>query len=148
MNLDPFGKFCDEDLHKVLKNAHLEKFVSELPDGLEHECGEKGRNLSVGQRQLVCLARVLLNKSKILILDEATAAVDFETDELIQKTLRVEFKDCTILAIAHRLKTIIDYDKVLVLGDGLVLEFDSPSNLLQRKSSVFYEMAKESNLVF
>lgn len=147
MNLDPFDIYTDDQLWKAIELSHLKKFVSELPDGLMHECGEGGENLSVGQRQLVCLARTLLRKTKILILDEATAAVDMETDDLIQNTIRTEFKDCTILTIAHRLNTILDYDKVMVLDQGLIREFDSPDNLLKDKSSAFYSMAKDANIV-
>ncbi|XP_012946263.2 multidrug resistance-associated protein 1 [Aplysia californica] len=101
----------------------------------------------VGQRQLVCLARTLLRKTKILVLDEATAAVDFETDELIQKTIRTQFQDNTILTIAHRLNTILDYDRVMVLDQGLIKEFDAPNALLSDKNGVFYGMAKDAGLV-
>ncbi|XP_060079836.1 multidrug resistance-associated protein 1-like [Ylistrum balloti] len=147
MNLDPFDVYTDDQLWKAIEHAHLKKFVSDLPEGLMHECGEGGENLSVGQRQLVCLARTLLRKTKILILDEATAAVDMETDDLIQNTIRTEFKDCTIFTIAHRLNTIMDYDRVMVLDQGLIKEFDSPDNLIKNKSSAFYSMAKDANLV-
>nr|XP_022323792.1 multidrug resistance-associated protein 1-like isoform X1 [Crassostrea virginica]XP_022323793.1 multidrug resistance-associated protein 1-like isoform X1 [Crassostrea virginica]XP_022323794.1 multidrug resistance-associated protein 1-like isoform X1 [Crassostrea virginica] len=147
MNIDPFNTYTDENIWHALEHSHLKAFVENLPDRLQHECGEGGQNLSVGQRQLVCLARTLLRKSKILILDEATAAVDMETDDLIQKTIRTEFSDSTVLTIAHRLNTIMDYDKVLVLDQGLVKEYDSPENLLKNKSSAFYGMAKDANLV-
>ena len=144
MNLDPFNRSTDQQLWTALELAHLKKFVSCLDAGLDHQISEGGDNLSVGQKQLVCLARALLKKSKILVLDEATAAVDLQTDELIQKTIRKEFFDCTIVTIAHRLNTIMDYDKVIVMDSGTVVEYDSPNNLLNNKNSVFYSMTKDS----
>ena len=146
-NLDPFNTANDDALWSALRHAHLHAFVSNLPSGLDHEISEGGSNLSVGQKQLVCLARALLRKTKILILDEATAAVDLETDELIQETIRREFDDCTVITIAHRLNTIMDSTRVMVLGEGRVVEFDSPLNLLSRKDSLFYGMTKEAGLV-
>lgn len=146
MNLDPFDQHSDEDIWRSLELAHLKNFVSALPDKLNHECAEGGENLSVGQRQLVCLARALLRKSKILVLDEATAAVDLETDNLIQSTIKSQFEECTVLTIAHRLNTIMDYTRVLVLDRGEVVECGSPDNLLQEKG-IFYSMAKDSGLV-
>lgn len=144
-NLDPFNKHNDEELWKALEVSHLKSFVSGLSDGLQHKITEGGENLSVGQRQLVCLARALLRKSKLLVLDEATAAVDLETDELIQQTIRREFADRSVFTIAHRLNTIMDYDRVLVLDNGAVVEFDSPSNLLSL-NGVFKKMAQDANL--
>ncbi|XP_060696408.1 multidrug resistance-associated protein 1 isoform X2 [Hemiscyllium ocellatum] len=146
MNLDPFDQYSDADLWTALELAHLKTFVSGLPDTLSHECSEGGENLSVGQRQLLCLARALLRKSKILVLDEATAAVDLETDELIQSTIRNQFADCTVLTIAHRLKTIMDYTRIMVLDKGRIVEFDTVSDLLHRKGT-FYKMAKDSGLL-
>ncbi|XP_073399008.1 multidrug resistance-associated protein 1 [Dendrobates tinctorius] len=146
MNLDPFEKYSDEEIWTSLELAHLKTFISGLPDKLNHECAEGGENLSIGQRQLVCLARALLRKTKVLVLDEATAAVDLETDGLIQSTIRKEFEDCTVITIAHRLNTIMDYTRVMVLDRGQIVEFDSPSNLLKRKG-IFYNMAKDSGLV-
>ncbi|XP_063200107.1 multidrug resistance-associated protein 1 isoform X1 [Chroicocephalus ridibundus] len=146
MNLDPFDQHSDEDIWRSLELAHLKNFVSSLPDKLNHECAEGGENLSVGQRQLVCLARALLRKSKILVLDEATAAVDLETDKLIQSTIKSQFEECTVLTIAHRLNTIMDYTRVLVLERGEVVECGSPDHLLQEKG-IFYSMAKDSGLV-
>ncbi|XP_065072690.1 multidrug resistance-associated protein 1 isoform X3 [Ochlerotatus camptorhynchus] len=147
INLDPFNIQSDEEIWKALEHAHLKSFVKGLTAGINHEVSEGGENLSVGQRQLICLARALLRKTKVLILDEATAAVDLETDDLIQRTIRTEFKECTVLTIAHRLNTIMDSDKVIVLDKGQISEFAAPSELLQNKSSAFYSMAKDAGLV-
>jgi ATP-binding cassette, subfamily C (CFTR/MRP), member 1 len=100
----------------------------------------------VGQRQLVCLARALLRKTNVLILDEATSAIDVETDELIQKTIREQFSDCTILTIAHRLNTILDSDRIIVLEQGKIAEFDTPQSLLADANSIFYGMAKNAGI--
>ncbi|XP_024869920.1 multidrug resistance-associated protein 1 isoform X5 [Temnothorax curvispinosus] len=146
MNLDPFDCHSDEEIWRALEHAHLKSFIENLPNALLHEVSEGGENLSVGQRQLICLARALLRKTKVLILDEATAAVDLETDDLIQTTIRQEFKDCTVLTIAHRLNTILDSDRVIVLDKGLIVEYDSPEVLLRNPSSSFYSMAKDAGL--
>ncbi len=146
MNLDPFHQYSDKNVWDALEHAHLKSFVSNLPGSLQFEVTEGGSNLSIGQRQLVCLARALLRKTKVLILDEATAAVDLETDDLIQATIREEFADCTVLTIAHRLNTIMDSNRVMVLDAGKIKEFDSPQNLLQDKKSIFYGMAKDAGL--
>uniref|UniRef100_A0A8C4I5F0 ATP-binding cassette, sub-family C (CFTR/MRP), member 3 n=1 Tax=Dicentrarchus labrax TaxID=13489 RepID=A0A8C4I5F0_DICLA len=145
MNLDPFESYTDEEVWKALQHSHLHKFVSNQPAKLELECSEGGENLSVGQRQLVCLARALLRKTRILILDEATAAIDLETDDLIQSTIRTQFEDCTVFTIAHRLNTIMDYTRVLVLDKGQIAEFDTPTNLLSQRG-IFYGMAKDAGL--
>ncbi|XP_028983418.1 canalicular multispecific organic anion transporter 1 [Betta splendens] len=145
MNLDPFDKFIDEDIWSVLELSHLKEYVSGLEEKLQHEVAEGGENLSVGQRQLLCLARALLRKSRILILDEATAAVDLETDNLIQTTIRKEFSHCTVLTIAHRLHSIMDCSRVMVLDAGKIVEFDSPSNLLEQQGH-FYSMAKDAGI--
>ena len=147
MNLDPFDGFSDEEIWNSLNLANLTSFVSNLPQGLKYEITEGGDNLSIGQRQLMCLARALLRKTKILVLDEATANVDLETDDLIQKTIRQEFCHCTVMTIAHRLNTIADYDKVLVLNQGEVVEYDSPSMLMSSKSSLFYSMCIDAGLL-
>uniref|UniRef100_A0A3B4FJA6 ATP binding cassette subfamily C member 3 n=1 Tax=Pundamilia nyererei TaxID=303518 RepID=A0A3B4FJA6_9CICH len=145
MNLDPFEKYSDEEVWKALEHSHLHKFVSNQAAKLDLECSEGGENLSVGQRQLVCLARALLRKTRILILDEATAAIDLETDDLIQSTIRTQFEDCTVFTIAHRLNTIMDYTRVLVLDKGRIAEFDTPTNLISKRG-IFYGMAKDAGL--
>ncbi|KAM4624189.1 ATP-binding cassette sub-family C member 3 [Polymixia lowei] len=145
MNLDPFEKYSDEEVWKALEHSHLQKFVTNQPAKLELECSEGGENLSVGQRQLVCLARALLRKTRILILDEATAAIDLETDDLIQSTIRTQFEGSTVFTIAHRLNTIMDYTRVLVLDKGQIAEFDTPTNLISQRG-IFYGMAKDAGL--
>ncbi|XP_059174330.1 multidrug resistance-associated protein 1-like [Physella acuta] len=147
MNLDPFNENSDAEIWKALEHSHLKCFVEELPSKLEHNVGEGGHSLSMGQRQLICLARTLLRKSKIFILDEATASVDMETDDLIQKSIRESFKDCTVITIAHRLNTVMDYDRILVLDNGQIVEFDTPKNLLERQDSMFYSLASQAGLV-
>uniref|UniRef100_A0A4W2E1B2 Multidrug resistance-associated protein 1 n=1 Tax=Bos indicus x Bos taurus TaxID=30522 RepID=A0A4W2E1B2_BOBOX len=145
MNLDPFNNYSDEEIWKALELSHLKSFVAGLQAGLSYEVTEGGDNLSIGQRQLLCLARALLRKSKILIMDEATAAVDLETDQLIQTTIQTEFSHCTTITIAHRLHTIMDSDKVMVLDSGKIVEYDSPEELLKNPGP-FYFMAQEAGI--
>lgn len=149
--MDPLKKHNDKELWEALELAHLNKHVLQLDgnegDKLSCKVSEGGSNFSSGQRQLMCLARALLNTSKVLILDEATAAVDVQTDKIIQETIRKYFKDKTIITIAHRLDTVMDSDKILALDQGRVKEFDSPSNLLQNPDSVFYSLCKQSGSI-
>ncbi|XP_065055747.1 multidrug resistance-associated protein 1-like [Rhopilema esculentum] len=145
-NLDPFDEHEDDAVWNALEISHLKEFVASLSGQLQENVSEGGSNFSIGQRQLMCLARALLRKTKVLVLDEATAAVDMETDEFIQQTIREEFKNCTVFTIAHRLNTVMDYDRIMVLDRGTVVEFDSPQKLLQNRG-IFYEMAKDANLL-
>ena len=145
-NVDPLGQFSDKEIWLALEKSNLKPFVSSLGAGLDHQITEGGENLSVGQKQLVCLTRALLRRNKILILDEATAAVDVETDELIQETIKNSFQNCTILTIAHRISTVMDYDKIIVMSKGEIVEYDTPQALIQDKSSLFYSMAIEANV--
>lgn len=115
----------------------LKSYILSLPKQLQEEVAEGGENFSAGQRQLICISRALLRKPKILVLDEATASIDNETDELIQRLVRVSFKNCTVLTIAHRLNTIIDSDRVMVLDQGNLMEFDSPDALLSSPTGMF-----------
>ena len=129
-NLDLFGIHSDEAVQQALDDAHLGSVVAALPKGWDSMVSEGGSNFSVGQRRLICLARAILSNNRILVLDEATASVDRRTDEMLQEALQSSFKEGTIIAVAHRLETIIDYDIVLVLGHGRVLEWGSPAKLL------------------
>ncbi|KAM3826474.1 ATP-binding cassette sub-family C member 6 [Vipera latastei] len=145
-NLDPLNQYSDGDIWTALEQTQLKSFVSDLPGQLAYECSEGGGDLSVGQQQLICLARGLLQKAKILILDEATAAVDLETDLQIQSILRSQFKECTVLTIAHRLNAMMEFDRILVMRNGEVAEFDTPEALRVQKG-LFYKMAADSGLV-
>ncbi|XP_072253083.1 ATP-binding cassette sub-family C member 4-like [Leuresthes tenuis] len=143
-NLDPFSQHTDEDLWNALQEVQMKAVVEELPNKLETMLSESGSNFSVGQRQLVCLARAILRKNRILIIDEATANVDLRTDSLIQETIRDKFQECTVLTIAHRLNTIIDCDRILVLDAGRIQEYDEPYVLLQNHDGLFYQMVQQT----
>ncbi|ORX98599.1 P-loop containing nucleoside triphosphate hydrolase protein [Basidiobolus meristosporus CBS 931.73] len=145
-NLDPEGRYTDAELWEALDSASLKSYISCLPEGLSTMIENGGENMSLGQRQLMSLARAMLTKrqSHILCLDEATAAIDIETDNAIQRALRREFKGCTVLTIAHRINTIMDSDRILVLDQGHVVEYDRPQVLLKNDQGFFSSLARKS----
>ncbi|EFJ08247.1 hypothetical protein SELMODRAFT_132012 [Selaginella moellendorffii] len=143
-NVDPLEEHPDTLIWEVLEKCHLRESIKEKPGKLSSLVGDDGENWSVGQRQLFCLARALLKKSRILVLDEATASIDNATDAILQKLLREEFSDCTVITVAHRIPTVIDSDMVLALRDGkLVNLFDVPEKLLNDRTSLFAKLVAE-----
>ncbi|KAF9575849.1 hypothetical protein EC968_001232 [Mortierella alpina] len=143
-NLDPLEKHTEQELWQVLETSDLKAYVQAQEGGLDAMVSAQGENLSVGQRQLVCLSRALLAKSKVVVLDEATASVDLATDALIQKAIRVDFATSTVMTVAHRINTIIDYDRILVMNKGQLAEYDSAYNLLSNPDSIFSSMVAET----
>ncbi len=161
-NLDPFDNADDATIWAALDRVNLKPFIAGLEGKLQFTVLQNGENFSVGQRQLICLARALIRDTNILVLDEgisfqqyciliffylATAAIDVETDAIIQKTIREDMKHCTIITIAHRIGTLMDYDRILVLDHGKLIEYDTPQALLKDKKGMFYGLAKESGLL-
>ncbi|CAF1477796.1 unnamed protein product, partial [Rotaria sordida] len=146
-NLDQFNEYSDAEIWRALEQVQLKTLVVDrMSNGLHSIVSEGGSNLSVGQKQLVCLARAILKMSKILVIDEATANVDNVTDELIRRAIREKFKECTVLTVAHRLRTVIDSDRILVLGNGELLEFDSPKVLLSNSTSHFTLLVEQTGV--
>jgi ABC-type multidrug transport system fused ATPase/permease subunit len=146
--LDPFETYSDLEVWSALEKVNMKDAVKAFPNGLAETIRENGENLSQGQRQLICIARALLRQAQVLVVDEGTSAVDPTTDELIQNVLRSEAmsRGTTVLAIAHRLQTIIDFDRILVLGAGTILEYDTPAKLMSDPESKFSQMLIESSL--
>jgi ABC-type multidrug transport system fused ATPase/permease subunit len=128
-NIDPFEQFTDEECLTALEAVQLKSLVRNHPDGIHLLVAESGANLSAGERQLICVARAILKRSRILLIDEATANVDYATDKMIQEVIAEKFRDRTILTIAHRLNTIIDSDRILMLQQREVVYFDVPKNI-------------------
>ncbi|XP_027391360.1 multidrug resistance-associated protein 4-like isoform X1 [Bos indicus x Bos taurus] len=142
-NLDPFNEHTDEELWNVLEEVQLKDTIEHLPGKMNTELAESGLNLSVGQRQLVCLARAILKKNQILIIDKATSNVDPSTDKLIQRKIHEKFAQCTVITITHRLSNVIDCEWILVLDSGIYREAGEPHNLMQNENSLFYKMVQQ-----
>lgn len=138
-NIDPLDQASDEELWRVVEQANLGDKVRAEDRGLDMMVETDGENFSVGEKQLICLARALVRKNKIILLDEATASLDLRTDQLIQNTIQTSFSSCTVLTIAHRINTVMQYDKIMVLDQGMMVECDTPENLL-RSGGVFAQM--------
>ena len=145
-NIDPLDKCSDNDIIRIMEKIGFDYIVKRNNQGLQQEIAEGGSNLSVGEKQLICITRAILRKSKIIIMDEATASIDYKTEEMIQKAISELLNDSTFITIAHRIKTIINYDKILTLDNGRVVDYDSPKNLLNDKTTLFYELYSKSNL--
>ncbi|PRQ51289.1 putative xenobiotic-transporting ATPase [Rosa chinensis] len=133
-NLDPLGLYSDNEIWRALEKCQLQATVNSLPNLLDSSVSDEGENWSAGQRQLFCLGRVLLKRNRILVLDEATASIDSGTDATLQRIIRQEFSECTVITVAHRVPTVIDSDKVMVLSDGKLVEYEEPSKLLDTNS--------------
>ncbi|XP_020206051.1 ABC transporter C family member 10 isoform X1 [Cajanus cajan] len=142
-NLDPLSQHSDQEIWEVLGKCQLREVVQEKEEGLNSSVVEDGSNWSMGQRQLFCLGRAILRSSKILVLDEATASIDSATDLILQKTIRTEFVDCTVITVAHRIPTVMDCTMVLAISDGKVVEYDEPNALMKREGSLFRQLVQE-----
>jgi ABC-type multidrug transport system fused ATPase/permease subunit len=143
-NFDPKGEHTDKEIYKVLKKIGFDDFVKKQPLHLSHVISENGSNLSIGEKQLICITRAILRKSKVVILDEATASIDFKHEEIVQKAIDQLLKNSTLISIAHRIKTVLNSDRILVLENGEVKEFDKPDVLLKDKKGYFHELYTKS----
>ncbi|THG02596.1 ABC transporter C family member 10-like isoform X2 [Camellia sinensis] len=142
-NLDPLSEHTDHEIWEVLAKCRLRELVEKKEEGLDSLVVQDGSNWSMGQRQLFCLGRALLKRRKILVLDEATASIDNATDSVIQRTIRTEFEDCTVITVAHRIPTVMDCTMVLAISDGKLVEYDQPMKLMNKEGSLFGQLVKE-----
>ncbi|KAJ6415090.1 hypothetical protein OIU84_003983 [Salix udensis] len=142
-NLDPLSEHTDLQIWEVLEKCQLQEAIQQKDEGLNAKVAQDGSNWSMGQRQLFCLGRALLKRSRILVLDEATASIDNSTDAILQKTIRTEFSDCTVITVAHRIPTVMDCTKVLAITDGKLAEYDEPLNLMNKEGSLFGQLVME-----
>ncbi|KAL5727200.1 Multidrug resistance-associated protein 7 [Ranunculus cassubicifolius] len=142
-NLDPLSQHSDTEIWEVLRKCQLLDVVQDKEKGLDASVLEDGSNWSMGQRQLFCLGRAILRRSRILVLDEATASIDNATDKILQRTIRTEFADCTVITVAHRIPTVMDCTMVLAISDGMLVEYDEPIKLINREGSLFGQLVKE-----
>jgi len=142
-NLDPLGLHSDQEIWEALEKCQLKTAISSTSALLDTVVSDDGDNWSAGQRQLFCLGRVLLRRNKILVLDEATASIDSATDAILQKVIRQQFSSCTVITIAHRVPTVTDSDRVMVLSYGKLLEYETPAKLLEDKQSAFAKLVAE-----
>ena len=140
-NIDPYHNYSDEEISSLISDIGFNSFMADKT--LEYKIEENGSNLSVGERQLVCIVRAFLKQNRIIVMDEATSSIDFKTENVIQNAISKLMNNCTVITIAHRIKTIIDYDRILVMSNGEIVEFDTPQNLLNKKG-LFYNLYKES----
>jgi ABC-type multidrug transport system fused ATPase/permease subunit len=143
-NIDPLGKYTDSEIIEVMRKIGFYYILKNHERGLEQNIVENGGNLSIGEKQLICITRAILRKSKIVIMDEATASIDFKTEEIIQNAINELLKESTIITIAHRIKTVVNSDKILVLDNGNIVEYDTPKNLLRNQKSYFYNYYTKS----
>ena len=145
-NIDPIKSFSDKEIIQVMKKIGFDYIINQHKSGLDQDISENGSNLSIGEKQLICITRAILRKTKIIVLDEATASIDYKTEEIIQKALNELLANSTMICIAHRIKTVINANKILVLENGEIAEFDTPKNLLENKNSLFYDFYSKSLL--
>lgn len=147
-NLDPLELYSDSDIWNALSQVYLKDLISTFSEKLNTFLGHEGEILSIGQKQLLCLARLILKRNRILILDEITANIDHETERLIQETLKISFKGCTILTIAHRLWTIMDHDSVIIMDHGQIVEYGNLKDLEKDPNSKFSLLIRENFQTF